>query len=721
MEEIQFKDKIDAKVAADYINKFLKADLDLNNFLVSTKNLLDNIVKTCKTYLNIEVENILKGIDIDEINNGDLAVRTTLLKKAGFTNYLKIYKLQDIYRLTKISGISSSTAYKIRQVVYNDAKRLKETTFPRFDPDNKTTHASNLLRALFEYKNIQEFLTQAKELNNKYHSTIISLTKRAEVLTSKFKSFFASKTTKLEAAKALSQLEVFEAENYIIDATMFVEKFNHLKNAKTKEVWEDFKGSSAEYYAILEQLSGLSFKSVTDKNGLSKDLVESINELEPDLTGLKCTLRSYQEFGTKYILHQGYVLLGDEMGLGKTVQAIASMVAIRNFGENRFFVVCPASVLINWCREIVHHSDLQVFKLHGDNRDSELQAWIEFGGVAVTTYETLDKLDLTNVYNISLLVADEAHYAKNPKALRTKNLNNACDKAERVLFMTGTALENTVDEMSYLISILNTEVAEKIKDLKHLTQANIFREKVSPVYLRRTREDVLQELPDLIETEEWCEMNETERQMYYNSVNDENFMAMRQVSWEVKDLKLSGKAQRLKEIYEEAKSEKRKVIVFSYFLNTISKVKQLLGNVCFGPINGSVMPQDRQKIIDEFTKAEDGSVLLAQVQAGGTGVNIQAASCVILCEPQLKPSTENQAISRTYRMGQTRNVLVYKLLSEGCIDEKIVQILANKEQIFDNFADVSVVGKKSVEITNQEAKNIIKSEKERLEKENFNK
>ncbi len=717
MENVELKNKVDCQVAKEYLQRFVKVDVDLNNILLNSNKLIENIVKASKNFVNLEVENILKGIEIDEINKGDLSVRVSSLKKAGYTNYLKIYKLEDIYRLTKIKGISSSTAFKIRQIVYTDAKKLKETTIPRFDVDKKTSHANELLKALYENKNSQEIISSAKELKDKYHLEIKTLTENANILTQKLKWFFTSKNTKENAINAYSRLQEIETENFLVDANYLIEQFLAVKNAKQKDIWNDFKQHSADYYATLEQLSGLNFKNITDKNGLSKSLVESINALEPDFSGLKCTLRGYQEFGTKYILHQGYVLLGDEMGLGKTVQAIASMVAIRNFGENRFLVVCPASVLINWCREIVHHSDLKVFKLHGDNRDNELQSWITFGGVAVTTYETLDKLDLTNVFNISLLVADEAHYVKNPKANRTINLNNACDKAERVLFMTGTALENTVDEMSYLISILNFQVAEEIVNLKHLTEANIFREKVSPVYLRRTREDVLQELPDLIENEEWCEMGEAEKQAYYNSTMTENFMAMRQVSWDIGDISKSSKANRLKEIYEEAKNDKRKVIVFSYFLNTINKVKQLLGDVCFGPINGSVLPQDRQKIIDEFTKAEDGSVLLAQIQAGGTGVNIQAASCVILCEPQLKPSTENQAISRTYRMGQTRNVQVFKLLCENSVDERITEILSNKEKIFENFADVSVIGKKSVEIDAQTSKNIVASEVERLKKE----
>ena len=272
-------------------------------------------------------------------------------------------------------------------------------------------------------------------------------------------------------------------------------------------------------------------------------------------------------------------------------------------------------------------------------------------------------------------------------------------KAKRVLFMTGTALENNVDEMCYLLNCLQPEVAKLVDKMRHLSSAQMFRENIAPVYFRRTREDVLKELPDLIESEEWCEMNKEENTVYYNSTMSRNFMAMRQVSWNVDDIKFSSKAERLLEIYERAKEEKRKIIVFSYFLNTIENVQKLLGDKCFGPINGSVSPAKRQEIIDEFSSAEDGSVLVAQIQAGGTGLNIQAASFVVLCEPQLKPSTENQAISRTYRIGQVRNVMVFRLLCENSIDERIMDILGTKQVVFDNFADKSIMGEHSIKIT----------------------
>ena len=161
---------------------------------------------------------------------------------------------------------------------------------------------------------------------------------------------------------------------------------------------------------------------------------------------------------------------------------------------------------------------------------------------------------------------------------------------------------------------------------------------------------------------------------------------------------------------------KEKIIVFSFFLDTIDKITKLLGEKCMEPINGSVHPQRRQEIIDEFDKAPAGSVLAAQIQSGGTGLNIQSASVVVLCEPQFKPSIENQAISRAYRMGQTRNVLVHRLLCDETVDERISELLQNKQEIFDAFADESAVGTESLEIDEKTFGSIMEAEKKRIEK-----
>ena len=167
------------------------------------------------------------------------------------------------------------------------------------------------------------------------------------------------------------------------------------------------------------------------------------------------------------------------------------------------------------------------------------------------------------------------------------------------------------------------------------------------------------------------------------------------------------------EIIEEAKAEGRKVIIFSFYLDVIEKISELLGSQCTEPINGSVTPNRRQEIIDDFDNAPAGKVLISQIIAGGTGLNIQSASVVIFCEPQLKPSIENQAIARAYRMGQARNVLVYRLLCENTIDERITEMLAEKQAIFNVFADKSVAAD-NVEVDVKSLGNIIKEEIDRI-------
>ena len=156
------------------------------------------------------------------------------------------------------------------------------------------------------------------------------------------------------------------------------------------------------------------------------------------------------------------------------------------------------------------------------------------------------------------------------------------------------------------------------------------------------------------------------------------------------------------------------MIVFSFFLDTIRKVSMLLGSRCIGPINGSVAPQRRQEIIDEFDNAPAGSVLVAQIQSGGTGLNIQSASVVIICEPQLKPSIERQAIARAHRMGQHRDVLVYRLLCENTVDEKMLELLATKQAEFDAFADKSVAAMQTPELDDRSFGEIIKEEIDRI-------
>ena len=225
---------------------------------------------------------------------------------------------------------------------------------------------------------------------------------------------------------------------------------------------------------------------------------------------------------------------------------------------------------------------------------------------------------------------------------------------------------------------------------------------------------MLKELPTLIEKAQWCVLGSTEQQIYREAVASGNLMSIRQVSWQVDRPEASSKAMRLLEICNDAKEQGRKIIVFSFFRNTLEKVHALLGERCLETISGEISPSRRQQIVDEFNNAEPCTVLVSQVQAGGTGLNIQAASVVVFCEPQLTPAIENQAISRAYRMGQTRDVLVYRLLADDTIDERMLEILSQKQKAFDHFADESVIGDDQLEAEGSWITKMVQEEQARL-------
>jgi len=147
----------------------------------------------------------------------------------------------------------------------------------------------------------------------------------------------------------------------------------------------------------------------------------------------------------------------------------------------------------------------------------------------------------------------------------------------------------------------------------------------------------------------------------------------------------SAKLRRLVEIVEEAASNRRKVVVFSYFRDVLVTIASVLDGMAVGPLTGSTPPIHRQSMIDQFTAHRGPAALVSQIQAGGVGLNIQAASVVILTEPQWKPTIEDQAIARCHRMGQVRSVDVHRLLAEDTVDQRMLEILATKAVLFDEY------------------------------------
>ena len=654
----------------------------------------------------------LEQMDVEHLNSGKLGIRTSLLRNAGIETVWQASQL-SYQQICDVDGLGEQSAQKIQEVIKQITENTRNTTRIRIQIEDPGQVDDALIRSLYQMLRSRPLREQAKDLYRRHHDDLQQELRLAKQATNGLGWLFKGKGHKQQIVDAVDSLQTRLCGEFgdgvVLDA------WTDMEQVSLDTCWQDYRRDASAYYAQLEGLGLCCETQDAAPGGLPAQLAAEIDAQPLHLENLKATLRNYQTFGTKYIVHQKKTLLGDEMGLGKTMQAIAAMVSLSAEGQTHFMVVCPASVLINWCREVQKFSTLQATKIHGNDEDA-LRHWLETGGVAVTTYESISRFTLPEDFRISMVVTDEAHYVKNPDTLRTKALLKLLKQTENILFMSGTPLENRAEEMCFLVSCLQPEIAKKLELVKFISTAEQFRQQLAPVYLRRTREDVLQELPDLIEKEQWCTLSKAEQKAYKEAVNSENLMAIRQVSWQMPELKDSSKATRLLELCEQAKEQNRKVIVFSFFRNTLQKVTQLLGDRCMEPITGAISPQKRQEIVDAFNEAPDGSVLVSQVQAGGTGLNIQCASVIIFCEPQIKPSIENQAISRAYRMGQVRDVLVYRLLADDTIDERIMEILQGKQQQFDSFADKSVVGEESLK-TGEETwvTRLVAEEKQRLQ------
>lgn len=669
-----------------------QAMASLEDIRRDSKALEKDIKKAADALAERQLEEFLAGMSVDELSRDKRGIRISALKNAGIENIAQLYR-RSRAALENIDGIGQANAALIHSTVQTIAGTARKGMHLRLSAEDTSKEFQRLLPLLHRYAAAAQPRMAAEELLSDFGDEVdiaLSVAKRA---LSPISWLFSSPSDKKIACAAAGDVMALSRCGIIDKARLIHADFR--QSRPRGEAMEAFRTNSAPFAITLEYICGMDAAGSTPA-AVPAELAQAVNERKLDLSLLRATLRPYQTFGTKYILSQRYSLLGDEMGLGKTMQAIAAMAALKAEGGGHFLVVCPASVLVNWCREIEKHSMLPVTEIHGADRKDELSAWLGGGCVAVTTYETARSITFPEGFSLSMLIADEAHYIKNPAALRTRALVRLCESAEHILFMTGTPLENNVDEMCALLDILAPETALKARELKYLSNAPQFRQSIAGVYLRRTREDVLTELPEKIEKDQWCRPTAEDWKWYFAEVFARNFMGMRRIGWHTEDLAKSSKAGRLAELIDMARQEGRKVLVFSYFRDTVEKVLRLAGDNSFGPINGSVSGQRRQQIVDEFSAAPAGAVLVCQITAGGTGLNIQAASVVVFCEPQIKPSLETQAISRAYRMGQSRTVLVHRLLCEGSIDEHMLSLLRDKQELFDFFADESVAGSESL-------------------------
>lgn len=612
--------------------------------------------------------------------------RVATLKDSRYSTAADLYQATP-QQIAALPGIGLQSATAIREAAVAKAQHELSVARLRLDPDARRPHDTALVAKLTALHAVDALAKHLHMLLQRLDAIVEPLAKDARRHDSRLRTFFSG-TRKREAAEvAAARLDRIAVDPGVAEMASLVGRVDETgtePQLSTEAVWAAYEREAAAVNALLAEFSSGSNDIDATRGFVPEPIAAAAEHVTLNRSLLTARLRGYQTFGAQYALSRRRVIIGDEMGLGKTVQALAVAAHLAAAeGVRHVLVICPASVVVNWANETAKHSLLTPYEVIGTDRDEELRRWGVTGGVAITTFTTVQRI--SPPVRPGLFIVDEAHYLKNPTAQRSQWIARLFAPHDRVLLLSGTPMENRLEEFRNLVAYVQPDIAAALDAEDGQRGPLVFRKTVAPAYLRRNQEDVLTELPDLIEADEWVRLSGADTSAYRRAVEEGNFMSMRQSTYRG-TVESSAKLERLVELVEEAGANGAKVLVFSYFLNTLDLVAKSVPGKVFGPLTGALGSPARQTLVDEFTRYPGPATLVSQIEAGGVGLNIQAASVVIIAEPQWKPSTEQQAIARAHRMGQLRTVQVHRILAKGTVDEFIRDLALRKRDLFDQYA-----------------------------------
>ena len=444
----------------------------------------------------------------------------------------------------------------------------------------------------------------------------------------------------------------------------------------------------------------------------------------------KSLLRMYQKQGIQWLYDLKNMnlngILADDMGLGKTLQVLVFYEQYVS-KEKPSLIVCPSSLMYNWMSEI------EKFKIDVDavcvtgTQDVRKDIIKENHELYITTYDYLRRdVELYMSMEFEYIVLDEAQFIKNPKTKNAQSVKSL--KSKHRLALTGTPIENGLSELwsifdfllpGYLYSLnyftKNFEKPIQMGDDKRQAQ---LQKLVSPFILRRTKKQVLKDLPDKVEKDLWLNLSPEEKQLYLANLAQVNEQLQQQLELEKVDSILilammtrlrqicceprmlyenyTGESTKFKmclDLIETLKENDKKVLLFSSFTSIFDSFIEEFNRrgIKYHMITGAVDKKKRKEEVDAF-QSDDSNVFLISLKAGGTGLNLTKAQAVIHFDPWWNVSAQNQATDRAYRIGQTKNVLVYQLLMKNTIEEKIYEMQKRKKAMSDLFVENSKGG-----------------------------
>ncbi len=525
------------------------------------------------------------------------------------------------------------------------------------------------------------------------------------------------------------------------------EAFGHLWNME-KRIPSQQKRESEDHIRISRmdlfrfQAQGLETPTITGEDG-SAGLVRKMLALKPaeplpHPAGLGSVLRPYQALGTEWIhfLYQNGFggLLCDDMGLGKTHEVMAFMVGLmeKETPEAPFLVVCPTTVLSHWKNIIGRYAPtLRPAIYHGQQRD--LAKALEAHPLLLTSYGILRRdIEDLSALSFSVTVFDEIQNLKN-----TQTQLYQCARRIRSpmkLGLTGTPIENRLGELKALMDLtlpgylgkdahFESRYVKPIENREDETRRAQLSALIRPFTLRRTKESVLGDLPDKIEDIRTCELSEDQVKLYRDAIAKRGAELVGDLRKENKTIPYihifallnllkqicnhpallkdhaddyqnlaSGKWDLFKELLAESLESGQKVVVYSQFLGMIEIVEKYLTQTASDFVSLTGKTANRESVIQRFNEDPQCRVFVGSLKAGGVGIDLVAASVVIHYDRWWNAAKEDQATDRVHRIGQKRGVQVFKLVTEGTLEEKIAAMIAKKRNLMDSVVKESDPG-----------------------------
>lgn len=447
---------------------------------------------------------------------------------------------------------------------------------------------------------------------------------------------------------------------------------------------------------------------------------------------LRASLRPYQQHGSAWLQNRiqrfGGALLADDMGLGKTIQTIAlieNLFLLDECDNGVVLIVASTSLLSNWRAEFGRFAPQRIVRiLHGTSRDKEREKVMP-GEVILTSFGTLARdLAWHLRCDYRAVVVDEASMIRNPDTDHAKALVKL--RTKRRIALTGTPLENGVRDLWSIFRFIQPGWLGGREEFRERYEAPLasgelsagvmerLRFKISPLLLRRTKEEVAPELPSKLFIDEFCDLSRDQRAVYRDllaegrrqveSISDSGNQAaarMRMLTTLLRlrqtccDLALlqndrlnslpeasrSSKMERLMELLEEAVNGGHRVLIFSQFQRQLLKIGESIEKRSWQHLRLDGQTRKRQELVDQFQQTDGPPLFLISLKAGGYGLNLTAADTVIHFDPWWNPAAEAQATDRAHRIGQTRPVTIYRLLTRGTVEEQVVRLQQKKREL----------------------------------------